>query len=177
MFMRLIRLSLILVFLAVALAAPSATAVAVATSTAQAASGVHSFSSGTFIAYATATTAGANPNGVALTLSNSKGLQTFYVRNTGTLATRAISLSVSYSSPPGTTALLRCDVDVLFASANNDNCVSGSSTSVTASASLTLALNPGSWYAFRLNPQNRTAPTISVSVSSAQIQLPLIRNN
>jgi hypothetical protein len=174
--MKPLSLALLLALFAVALASPAGLAIA-APPAAQANSDVQNLSSATFIAYATTTTSGANPNGVALTLSNSNSRQTFYIRNTGTLAIRRISLTITYSVSPGTTTLFRCNVGVLFQTGNNDTCASAGNTSVSASTSLTLAINPGSWYAFRLNPQNTTTPTISVSVSSAQIRLPVVSNN
>ena len=138
------------------------------------------FSIGTasFVLFATNLSGGANPNGVALTLSNSTAAQYFYVRNTGSVAISAFSLTVTYSSTPARTDFYRCDAEVLFSARNT--CASGVRTTVTTSSGLavvSLSLLPNSWVAFEIDPKKLTTPTVSTSVSSSQIRPGLIINS
>lgn len=131
--------------------------------------------SSTFIAYATTSVSGANPNGTALTLANTSAAQFFYIRNTGSTTISRIAFSITYTSTPAKTNLLRCGRNIAFLSPGN--CASGSTTSVIASTSLALDMSPGDWYEFEVNPKKTTTPTVSVSVSSTQIRPAIISNS
>lgn len=128
-----------------------------------------------FIAYPTTSPSGSNPNGVALVLANTKSPQDFYVKNGGTISISSVTMTISMSSGSGKYTLFRCDIDVDFSAGA---CVSGS-TKITVDASnpVTLPTPVGGWYAFEITPQNKTTPTISVSVSSSQIRAPIITNS
>lgn len=134
-----------------------------------------SVSSGEVIVYPSLTSTGANPNGVALTLSNSNIRQYFYIRSAGTLAGTAITIAVSYSVPPAQTTFLHCDQGVLFIASGT--CASGSPTTVAINGVITLNLTPGSWYEFEIGQRNRTTPTVSVSISTSQIRAALNTNS
>lgn len=133
-----------------------------------------SASSATFIAYATTSASGGNPNGAALVLSNTTAAQYFYVRNTGTVAISMVSLGITYTAIPAKTAFYRCEAGVTFSALNT--CASGVRTSILTSGTLALNLAPGSWYAFELDPKKLTTPTVSISVSSSQIRSPIFSN-
>lgn len=138
---------------------------------AQNTSSPQSMSSATFVVYATSSSSGANPQGVALTLSNTRDAQYFYVRNTGTVNIMAFSISVTYSVTPARTEFYQCDAGVVFSALNT--CASGTRTTLTNSTNtiaLSNPLSPNSWIAFELDPKKLTTPTISVSVSSTQIR-------
>ena len=131
-----------------------------------------------FVLFATNSSGGANPNGVALTLSNSTSAQYFYVRNTGSVAISAFSLSVTYTSTPSRTDFYRCEAEVVFSARNT--CASGIRTTVTTSsgvAVVSMSLLPNSWVAFEIDPKKLTTPTIGASVSSSQIRPGLIINS
>ncbi len=132
-------------------------------------------STSTFIAYATTSPTGVNPNGGPLVMSNSTGAQYFYIRNTGSTALSMVTLSLTYTSAPAKTAFYRCDAGVAFSSLNT--CASGSRTTVNASVALSLSMQPGTWYAFELDPKRLTTPTVAVSVSSTQIRSPITTNS
>jgi hypothetical protein len=126
-----------------------------------------------FIAYATTSPTGVNPT-AALVLSNSSSAQYFYIRNTGTISISAFTITLSYSSGPGTVTLFHCDQGVAF---SGSSCVSGNGkVSISQSGSVSLVLPSNSWYAFELNPKNSVTPTVSISVSSSQIRSPIISN-
>lgn len=130
-----------------------------------------SMSSASFVVYATSSSSGANPNGVALTLSNTRDAQYFYVRNTGSVDIIAFSIAVTYTVTPARTEFYRCDAGVIFSALNT--CASGIRTTLTNSThtiALPNPLPPNSWVAFELDPKKLTTPTISVSVSSTQIR-------
>lgn len=130
--------------------------------------GPTSINSASIIAYATSTTTGANPNGVALRLNNSNAPQYFYIRNTGNVQISGVTIGISYSVAPNATVFLHCDQNVLFTNATT--CASGSTTSMPGAGSITLNLAAGSWYAFEIDPQRTTRPTVSVSISHSQIR-------
>ena len=133
------------------------------------ASGVLSVGTGTFIAYATTSSSGAKPN-APLTLLNSNGAQYFYIRNTGTIAITAVTVNLSYTSSTGATTFQHCNAQVVFSALNT--CASGTSTSLSTSGTFafSLSIQPNSWYEFELDPNKKTTPTISVTVSSSQIR-------
>ena len=108
------------------------------------ASGTLSVGTGTFIAYATTSSSGANPN-APLTLSNTSGAQYFYIRSTGTIAITAVTATISYAGTPSTTTLLYCNEQVTFSARHT--CSSGSSTSLptTGTFSISLSIQPNSW--------------------------------
>lgn len=138
---------------------------------AQNTSSPQSISTASFVVYATSSANGANPNGAALTLANTRDAQYFYVRNTGTVNIVAFSISVTYSVTPARTEFYRCDADVVFSAIST--CASGTRTTLTNSTNtiaLSNPLSPNSWIAFELDPKKLTTPTISVSVSSSQIR-------
>ena len=132
-------------------------------------------STSTFIAYATTSPTGSAAGGAGLVLAQTTAAQYFFVRNTGTTAISAVSLAVTYSSTPAKTDFSRCDPGVAFTSIGT--CASGTRTAVTAAAALTLSMQPGSWYAFELDPKRMTTPTVGVSVSSTQIRSALTSNS
>ena len=140
------------------------------------ASGTLFVGTGTFIAYATTSTTGANPN-APLTLSNSSGAQYFYIRNTGTIAITAVTATISYAGNPSTTTLLYCNEQVLFSARHT--CSNGTSTSspTTGTVSIPLSIQPNSWYEFELDLKKAATPTISVSVSSSQIRPGITTNS
>jgi len=139
------------------------------------ASGTLSVGSGTFIAYATTSSTGSNPN-APLTLSNTKGAQYFYIRNTGTFAITAVTATISYAGNPSTTTLLYCNEQIAFSARRT--CSSGSSTSspTAGTFSIPLSIQPNSWYEFEIDPKKTATPTISLTVSSSQIR-PRITTN
>lgn len=137
--------------------------------------GPTSIGSASIIAYATRTTTGANPNGVALTLNNTNQPQYFYIRNTGNVLISGVTIGISYSAAPSRTAFLHCNQNVLFTSATT--CASGSTTSIPGAGSITLSLAAGSWYAFEIDTKKTTTPTVSVSISTSQIRPAIITNS
>jgi hypothetical protein len=132
-------------------------------------------SSATFIAYATTSPTGANPNGSQLTLLNKTASQYFYIRNTGTVTISAITLNVSYTQVPAKTSFYHCALGVAFISLNT--CASGIRASITGSGIVIITLPPNSWFALELDPKRLTTPSISVSISSSQIRSPLSLNS
>ena len=160
--------------LALCLVGPPSLIPAFAQTKATGSGGPTSVASGQIVGYPTQTTTGSNPNGVALTLANTNAAQAFYIRNTGTFAFVAVTLAVSYSAPSGTVTLLRCSQNIAFLTATT--CASSSTTSVIAGV-VTLSLAAGAWYAFEIDPRNRTTPTISVSISTSQIRAAVTTNS
>lgn len=138
------------------------------------ASGTLSASSGSFIAYATTSSTGANP-GAPLTMANTSNDQFPYIRNVGNIDIAKFTLTITLS-PSRTYTLKRCALNVAFVSANT--CASGSTTTVTITGGVvTLTIPANSWYALDFKPNNTTTPTFSVSVSSSQIRPAIITNS
>ena len=147
---------------------------AITRATAYNSSGTLAVSSGTFILYATTSPTGANPGG-PLTLSKTANDQFFYLRNTGTLDIAGFNLTIT-TSPLQTFTLSRCALNVAFTAANT--CATGSPTTVTISGGVvSLTVPANSWYAIDFAPKKSTTPTISVSVSSAQIRAATTTNS
>ena len=130
-----------------------------------------SISTASFVVFASTSSSGTNPNGALLTLSNSRDVQYFYVRNSGTVDITGFSLTVAYSVTPARTDFYRCEAGVVFSALNT--CASGIRTIITTTSgqvTIPILLPPNSWIAFELDPKKLTTPTISVSVSSSQIR-------
>ena len=137
-----------------------------------------SMSSASFVVYATSSASGANPNGVALTLSYTRDPQYFYVRNTGTVDITAFSIIVTYTVTPARTEFYQCDMGVVFIALAT--CASGIRTTLTNSTRTILLSNPlppNSFVAFELDPKKLTTPTVSVSVTSTQIRPGITTNS
>lgn len=149
----------------------AANALPIATS----ASAATNISTGTIIAYPSASTSGANPNGTALTLANTSLPQYFYVLNAGSIEIVSVTITISYSSTTAKKTFLHCGQNVLFSATNT--CASGSPVTVAGSGSVSLNLTPGSWYAFEIDAKKVVTPTISVSVSSAEIRSAINSNS
>jgi hypothetical protein len=171
-FMSRINAPLIIAFgLTLAGVVSAANAVPIATT----ASAATSVSTGTIIAYPSISTTGANPNGTALTLANTSLPQYFYVLNSGSIEIVSVTITISYSSTTAKKSFLHCGQYVLFAGTNT--CASGIPVTVAGSGAVTLNLTPGSWYAFEIDAKKVVTPTISVSVSSAQIRAAINSNS
>lgn len=135
-----------------------------------------SIASGTFIAYATTSPTGANPNGTPLTLSRTSDAQYFYVRNAGSTSLVQFSISITYSAGPGPVTIDRCDIGVSFNNLNT--CATGTKTVVTiTSGVITLTIPPNNWFQFELDPKKTVLPVISVSVSSSQLRPATVTNS
>ena len=145
--------------------------------TAKSASGTLSVGTGTFIAYATTTSSGANPN-APLTLSNSNGAQYFYIRNTGTIAITAVTLTISYTGNPNATTLVHCNEQITFRALSTCTSVSSTSSATTSGTfAISLSVQPNSWYEFELAPSKKVTPTIGVTVSSSQLRSRITTNS
>ncbi len=119
----------------------------------------------TFVLYPTTTSTGANPNGTALTLSNSNAAQFFFVRNIGAKTLNSFSFSVTFTSTP-TFTYKRCALNVLFTNATT--CASAPTTPTTiALGTVTLAMAAGSWVEISITPNKTTTPTVSTQVSAS----------
>ena len=117
----------------------------------------------TFVLYPTTTSTGANPNGTALTLSNSNAAQFFFVRNIGAKTLNSFSFSVTFTSTP-TFTYKRCDLNVLFTNATT--CAPTTPTTI-ALGTVTLAMAAGSWVEISITPNKTTTPTVSTQVSAS----------
>jgi hypothetical protein len=131
----------------------------------QAISSAQSVSTGTAQIFATATQTFTNP-GTALTFA-SKGVNSFYVENGGTLSAQAFNMKISLTG--ALNSLIRCNVGVIFT--GTGNCATGSPTTITITANtlttLSVTFAPSTWYEFQVN--SKSPPTIDTSVLSSQI--------
>jgi hypothetical protein len=132
-----------------------------------------SFSTGTFIAFATASKTFTNPL-AALSLSGvSAGVaKPFYIENGGTINQNAITMTISLTASAAITNVRNCPVGVLFATPTS--CVGGvtlTTNNPTAGVAkvYTMSIPANTWYEFELTASKNCTATISVSVASTQI--------
>jgi uncharacterized cupredoxin-like copper-binding protein len=139
---------------------------------AQAVQSVQSVSSGTAKIFATAAQTFTNP-GTALAIAT-KGVNSFYVENGGTLSTQAFNMQISLSA--ALNSLIRCNVGVSFT--GTGTCATGSPTTITITANtlttLTVTFAPSTWYEFQVNAKSPS--TIDTSVLSSQIVSQIINS-
>jgi hypothetical protein len=156
---------------------PIAVSPAMAAATATVSNGTATFfSTGTFIAYATATQTFTNPGAALSGLAVSNGVgKNFFVENGGTLPLTGITMTITLTSPPagGTiTSLKNCNQNVLFvgATATCTGATPVTTNNPTNGVAKTYTMNiaAGAWFEFQLLENKNTTATISVSVSHTQ---------
>jgi hypothetical protein len=128
-----------------------------------------SFSTGTFIAYATATKTFTNPNGTLLVIAVSNGVgKNFFIENGGTLPITGVTMTITLTTG-AITSVKNCGQNILFTGAT---CPSGGTTTnnpttgVAKNYSVNIAAS--SWVQFQLLENKNTNATISVTVAHSQ---------
>ena len=130
-----------------------------------------SFSTGTFIAYATATQVFTNPS-AALSLPVTYNTpKTFFIESNGTLNLTAVTVTITPPAGGNITRVRNCAVGVLFT--GTTTCTTGSPTTTNPASGTpfvyTLSLPAHTWCQFQLTENKNGNATISVSVGSTQI--------
>ncbi|MCX6430372.1 MAG: hypothetical protein NTX12_05335 [Actinobacteria bacterium] len=132
-----------------------------------------SVASGKYPVAVVTTTGAANPL-AAYVSPTSSATRLFYVKNFGTVAIKAFTLSVTGTNS-ATFVIRRCSIGANFTAVNT---CSDALTPVTISAgALTLSIASGATQSLQFAPSKSTVATVSVSVSTSQVRAPVVTNS
>jgi len=132
-----------------------------------------SVASGKYPVAVVTTTGAANPL-AAYVSPISSATRLFYVKNFGTVAIKAFTLSVTGTNS-ATFVIKRCTVGANFTAVNI--CSDTSSPVTITAGALSLAIAAGSTQSLQFSPSKSTTATISVSVSTSQVRTGIVTNS
>ena len=135
-------------------------------------SSAESVGTGTFRIYPSATVGGVATG--AITLARANGAQFLFIKNSGTINTAKFTITITWASS-SSTVLKNCPLNLTFSTAAKCSDTSSpvafpSAISSGTAQVVTFAIPAGSYLPISIAPSAIDTPTISASVSSAQIR-------